>query len=279
MPSGQLLFVNISWIDLEQFPAVLRNWLSFLDRVANADPRIAFDVLIFTDPSSPFLMIYGSFNGPEADFNASFTPWLSEHPRPDFFTVHPRTQFEMIAATGAANYPFPAKERQHIVSALALNISETMIDVLLEPQPNTTFPMLQYIDIIYLHKTNKDKNTAWPFPDISFDIAPGFAWFTADDDATAIDVAEEWLNRLSKDSSNVVGAYLNYIDPYMDQWQTLYYRQNWGRLREIKGQWDPKWYFRFPQGIPPSTIDNGERRTSFDRRLLLLLLLLLLLSS
>lgn len=52
-------------------------------------------------------------------------------------------------------------------------------------------------------------------------------------------------------TGSMVGSYLNYIDPYLDNWQELYYRDHWDRLREIKSQWDPTWYFRFPQGIPP----------------------------
>lgn len=254
LPNGQLYFLNITWTNIQDFPAVLRNWLTFLNEVANQDTRISFDVLIFTEPSNSFLKMYGSFNGPQADLDASFQPWLSKDPKPDFYTVRNYTQWEMIIATGAANSPFPAKERQHIVSAMAINITEAMINVLVEPQPNATFRILQLIDIIYLQGTNKDRNTAWAFPDISFDIAPGFVWYTSEDDSTAINFAESWFQRLMKaalPTESTVGAYLNYIDPYLDNWQKLYYRDHWERLREIKTQWDPTWYFRFPQGIPP----------------------------
>ena len=277
LPTGQLSFLNISWYNPKDFAAVLRNWLVFLNEVANLDDRISFDVLIFTDAVNPFLMMYGSFNGPQDALDASFDPWLSKDPKPNSYLVRNYTQFEMIIATGAANYPFPAKERQHIVSAMALDITEAMIHVLVESQPNTTFLMLQYVDIIYLHNTNKDKNTAWPFADISFDIAPGFAWFTAEDDSTAISVTESWLKRLwnaASPTSSIVGAYLNYIDPYMDNWQTLYYRQHWQQLREIKGKWDPTWYFRFPQGIPPNN-SQSEASSSGGRNLMTDLLLLL----
>ncbi|CAF3424642.1 unnamed protein product [Rotaria sp. Silwood1] len=259
LPTGQLSFLNITWTNPKDFPAVLRNWLVFLDEVANLDTRISFDVLIFTESSSSFLMMYGSFNGPQADLTSSFQPWLSKDPKPDFYTVRNYTQLEMIIATGAANYPFPAKERQHIVSAMAINITEAMINVLVEPQPNATFRILQFVDIIYLHNVNKDKNTAWAFPDISFDIAPGFVWYTSEDDSTAISIAENWLQRLmnaAAPTTSIVGAYLNYIDPYLNNWQKLYYRDHWERLRDIKSRWDPTWYFRFPQGIPPSNTQS-----------------------
>ena len=153
---------------------------------------------------------------------------------------------------------------------MALNITEAIIDVLIAHQPNTTFTMLQYVGIIYLRSTNKNKNTAWGFPDISFDIAPGFAWYTSQDDAMAINVAESWLKRLMKAASpskSIVGGYLNYINPYLDNWQALYYRDHWQRLREINGVWDPTWYFRFPQGIPPSSPKSNTSSATAGNRM------------
>lgn len=265
LPAGQLLFLNITWTNPTDFANVLRNWMVFLTEVANNDNRISFDVLIYTEPlGSSFLMMYGSFNGPRTDYDQLFGPWLSKDPKPDFVMVESYTQYQMITVVGTANNPFPVPGNQHIVSALAINITEPMIDVLIEPQPNTTFKMGQYIDIIYLHGTNKDNNTAWPFPDIWFDIAPGFGWDSSEDDTIGIDVAESWLQRLfnaAAPSGSVVGAYLNYIDPYMNDWEKLYYRNHWGKLRNIKGIWDPDWYFRFPQGIPPN-VTKREPMTS-----------------
>jgi Berberine and berberine like len=52
-------------------------------------------------------------------------------------------------------------------------------------------------------------------------------------------------------TKSIVGAYLNYIDPYLPDWQTMYYRDHGNRLREIQSKYDPTWFFRFPQGIPP----------------------------
>jgi FAD/FMN-containing dehydrogenase len=47
-------------------------------------------------------------------------------------------------------------------------------------------------------------------------------------------------------------AYQNYIDPQLDGWRRAYYGSNLARLREIKGQVDPDFRFRFPQAIPPA---------------------------
>jgi FAD/FMN-containing dehydrogenase len=47
-------------------------------------------------------------------------------------------------------------------------------------------------------------------------------------------------------------AYQNYIDPQLDGWQRAYYGSNLARLRDVKGQVDPAFRFRFRQAIPPS---------------------------
>ncbi len=95
----------------------------------------------------------------------------------------------------------------------------------------------------------KIKNTAYAFPDISFDIALDVSWKTSDNDPYAIEMGEKFLQKLidaAAPTQNIVGAYINYINPYLLNWEIMHYRNNWDRLREIKKKWDPIWYFRFP---------------------------------
>ena len=54
----------------------------------------------------------------------------------------------------------------------------------------------------------------------------------------------------------------------------MYYRHHWDRLREIKTRWDPTWYFRFPQGIPPST--EGSTANQLNRPLLIVVVVLII---
>lgn len=58
----------------------------------------------------------------------------------------------------------------------------------------------------------------------------------------AVDFFDE-LERYSQ------GAYLNYIDPLLQDWQTKYYRHSYERLLGVKAHWDPKHKFAFQQGI------------------------------
>jgi FAD/FMN-containing dehydrogenase len=45
------------------------------------------------------------------------------------------------------------------------------------------------------------------------------------------------------------GAYLNYTDPGLSNWQTAYYGSNYHRLMTIRRSVDPQHYFNFPQAI------------------------------
>jgi hypothetical protein len=45
------------------------------------------------------------------------------------------------------------------------------------------------------------------------------------------------------------GAYVNYIDPLLQDWQRKYYRGSYRRLVKIREHWDPTGYFTFQQGI------------------------------
>ncbi|CAF1007281.1 unnamed protein product, partial [Didymodactylos carnosus] len=260
LPSGQISFLNITWENTD-LKTVFLNWLSFLNEVANIDSRISFDVTVYVSPEHSFIMMSGTFNGPQAELQPVFKPWLTKNPQPNSFAVFNYTQADIIRETGGSSIPFPVKERQHVVSAMAINITSAMQDIILEAQPNSTAQITQVMSIIYLNNANKDQNTSWPFPDISFVIAPIFAWLIPDDDATAIDIAESWLQRLvnaAAPTQSVVGAYLNYIDPYLQNWQAMYYRDRWDRLQKIKTTWDPTWYFRFAQGISPHTQQSSS---------------------
>lgn len=46
-------------------------------------------------------------------------------------------------------------------------------------------------------------------------------------------------------------AYVNYIDPLIEDWQNAYYGDNYVRLAQIKQKYDPNWLFNLPQGIEP----------------------------
>jgi len=46
-----------------------------------------------------------------------------------------------------------------------------------------------------------------------------------------------------------VGAYCNYIDPLLTNWQNEFYGGNYDELVRIKKEWDPQGHFNFQQAI------------------------------
>lgn len=57
------------------------------------------------------------------------------------------------------------------------------------------------------------------------------------------------------------GCFVNYCDTDLSDpefnksgvpWSTLYYKENYPRLRRIKGKWDPRDFFRHGQSVEPA---------------------------
>ena len=80
--------------------------------------------------------------------------------------------------------------------------------------------------------------------------------------ANALDISPEsllkegaaWVNRmrhLMKTWSSG-GAYLNYTDALLKNWQQAYYGDHYARLQQIKTRYDKAQLFRFAQGIKPA---------------------------
>jgi len=60
-----------------------------------------------------------------------------------------------------------------------------------------------------------------------------------------------WLASVTREMVPYVtgGAYVNYTDPSLEDWQTAYYGGNYGRLADVRRVVDPHHYFNFPQAI------------------------------
>jgi FAD binding domain/Berberine and berberine like len=83
-------------------------------------------------------------------------------------------------------------------------------------------------------------------------IQASYSWSSLSD-TSEIAAGEQWLSWLGAEVFNPsTGAYQNYIDPTLMNWQRAYYGSNLERLVTIKQQHDPDNRFSFAQSIPLS---------------------------
>jgi hypothetical protein len=93
--------------------------------------------------------------------------------------------------------------------------------------------------------------TAFAHRDTAF-LAQEFVTFQDTPTSDVLASNRSWLNGLwsALRPSASGAAYVNYIDPALEDWQHAYYGSNLDRLIEVKRTYDPDDAFTFPQSIP-----------------------------
>lgn len=112
--------------------------------------------------------------------------------------------------------------------------------------------------IVWTHtggKVTSGPETAFPHRDAEVVVELKSLWEASDPSQARQNVewAHEFFTALEPYSC---GAYINYIDPLLRNWQEKYYGDNYFKLCEIKRIWDPRGFFDFQQGILSSFQPN-----------------------
>jgi len=71
--------------------------------------------------------------------------------------------------------------------------------------------------------------------------------------ATVADATQTWLRDLYATARPLIGrgAYVNYADADLTDWEDAYWGANYARLRQVKAKYDPDRLFDFPQAVRP----------------------------
>ena len=73
-----------------------------------------------------------------------------------------------------------------------------------------------------------------------------FFGYVGESQQTLFDYVDGMVNSITDHPTD---AYVNYVDPRLNDWQHLYYGNNYERLQQIKSQVDPSNVFKFDQSI------------------------------
>jgi hypothetical protein len=92
--------------------------------------------------------------------------------------------------------------------------------------------------------------TAFPHRD-AFAVAQLLGSWGAAAPAAVADATQSWLRDLYARARPLIGrgAYVNYADPELTDWEDAYYGANYARLRQIKAKYDPDRVFDFAQAV------------------------------
>jgi len=92
--------------------------------------------------------------------------------------------------------------------------------------------------------------TAFPHRD-AFAVAQLLGSWDAGAPATVAEATQTWLRDMYATVRPLVGrgAYVNYADAELSDWEDAYYGANYARLRLVKAKYDPDRIFDFPQAV------------------------------
>jgi len=91
--------------------------------------------------------------------------------------------------------------------------------------------------------------TAFPWRSGAYVVRLKVQWNEPGSAEEMMEFVQKCKTALKPFSIQKTAAYLNYIDNTVSNWQQSYYGPNYGRLQQVKNQWDPTDVFHFDRSI------------------------------
>jgi FAD/FMN-containing dehydrogenase len=256
MTGGQVTF---PFYRIQEVLAFYNKWAPTLP-----DKMAVYGMLrYFPDPrrgGAPLLCVRFTpvYNGHVAEATALLQPLIDLNPiSVDLYSMT-LPQWENFVGAGTLVDGRPAYIRSAIMPAHSLtsDVAEICMKYMCTAPSTDSY-------VVWTHmggkiRENEDVPTAFAHRDGEFAFEVKSIWNPSPmtNARTNIEWAVNFFDELEKHSQ---GAYLNYIDPLLVDWQQKYYRTNWDKLVKVKKHWDPKGQFDFQQGIGS---DFNPTRTS-----------------
>jgi len=243
-PQPQILFTQICW-DYRNTTAVLPWYNTWESTIPNAMTVYGWWRFIFGRKT---FCLNTWYNGAQADGLAILQPAINFDPAP--FRVYSEWRdyydYELFygSSTAVAESNAIIKSGTFPAGAFTESVAQVFADAI------ETAPSDKSL-IVFLHlggKMAEKANNATAYHQRTAHMAYQVkSIYNATDSPTP---HTQWAQTLHSGlASSLIGAYLNYIDPFLPNWQTMYYGSNYARLQQVKSVWDPCNFFRFNQSI------------------------------
>ncbi len=158
---------------------------------------------------------------------------------------------------GESTYPYYYQEKSSYM--MADNISEAAIGEMMEQArriPGTAMPVaFKFFQVGGVINKVKPTDTAYVHRGFDWLFTVEMNWWQPTDPPEQVATNLQWQQNfynLANQRTKAIGAYQNFSDPSLGNWQDAYYRENYPRLQKVKQQVDPKSLFTFAQAIQPA---------------------------
>lgn len=154
-------------------------------------------------------------------------------------------------------YPYYYQEKSSYVTAAGIN--EEAVTAMFDwaaKMPATSLPSaFKFFQVG--GAVNKTSPTATAYVHRGYDwlFSIEANWWRPTDSVPLVDAALDWQQGFYADANRrmkAAGAFQNFPDPSLADWQSAYYGENYRTLTEVKKAVDPTMLFTFPQAIKPA---------------------------
>ncbi|KIY45651.1 glucooligosaccharide oxidase [Fistulina hepatica ATCC 64428] len=266
-PPSATVFTYTWNLDPSSLSQAVLNFQDFSTTNISAEFGAELDLRSGSSYGTVQVELVGAWYGDALLLNSTLQPYLDSMPTPASITQQPGTYINSVAilSGGSLDTSTPDTHDTFYVKSLIVPESAPLTNDALEPwfeylaTTGHNTDLEWFVQLELYGGTNSAINsvplnsTAFGYRDALFTIqlyasSPNYLPPYPDEGFTFLDTMTDTI--IAEMPSNwAYGAYLNYIDDRLYDWQELYYAQHYARLEQTKHAYDPNDVFYFPLSV------------------------------
>jgi len=263
-----------STLDRSAFDALIRNYGQFFEENSAVDSpyKGLFALLHLSQKVAGQVVLTAQYVGPEPSLLTDFSNAIGDglappepktvaigHLHPAVDTTQART-LPWLFATQNFNGSGPNQRGKYKSSYMLTAFPDDQIEAMWQSLTDPVHPNAQALVQIdsYGCQVNAVDPAATAIPQRSSIMKLQYQtyWTDPTDDEANLEWIRGFYTAMYGERGPVPddvmdGCYVNYPDVDLDDWQTLYYKNNYARLQAVKDRWDPRNIFNHRQSIEP----------------------------